>query len=286
MSEGILDLDSGSDDAAPDTGASEESTNTVELFEDTQDAAPSDEAGHSDSETSDFDPAQTDWLRADLDSVPQQYQPLVPLAKNLQAQFTRTQQDLADQRNQLATERNEWAGRIQQMASPPPPPNPIDQMRANVSEDEQRGIDAVQQIVQHQVGGHINGLTQQVQALQGQLQHANQYVQHQQTAYVDQQVQEARGVYGADLDAYTDQIVATTKIANPNTGQAYTVKEAYELHAGVTAQNAANVRQQNTQTKRNSKNAVRSTQGVDASEEGGPLSDNDVLSGLANLGFE
>ena len=98
MSEGILDLDSGSDDAAPDTGASDESTNTVELFEDTQDAAPSDDAGHSDGETSDFDPAQTDWLRADLESVPQQYQPLIPLAKNLQAQFTRTQQDLAEHR--------------------------------------------------------------------------------------------------------------------------------------------------------------------------------------------
>ena len=125
MSEGLLDLDSGSDDAAPDTGASDESPNTDELFEDTQDAAPSDDAGHSDGETSDFDPAQTDWLRADLESVPQQYQPLIPLAKNLQAQFTRTQQDLAEQRNQLATERNEWAGRIQQMAAPPPPPAPL-----------------------------------------------------------------------------------------------------------------------------------------------------------------
>jgi len=144
MSE-ILDLDSSSDDAAPESSASEDSLEL--LTETTSSSAPSEDAGHSDSGTSDFDPGQTDWLRADLQSVPEQYQPLIPLAKNLQAQFTRTQQDLADQRNQLAQERQEWTSRIQQMAAPPAPLGPIDQMRQNASEDEVRGIDAVQQIV-------------------------------------------------------------------------------------------------------------------------------------------
>ena len=86
MSE-VLDLDSGGQDAAPDTGASDsDATNSVELFEldDTSTSAPSDDAGHSDSATSDFDPAQADWLRVDPNTVPEQYQPLVPLAKNLQ----------------------------------------------------------------------------------------------------------------------------------------------------------------------------------------------------------
>ena len=283
MSE-ILDLDSSSDDAAPESSASEDSLEL--LTETTSSSAPSEDAGYSDSGTSDFDPGQTDWLRADLQSVPEQYQPLIPLAKNLQAQFTRTQQDLVDQRNQLAQERQEWTSRIQQMAAPPAPLGPIDQMRQNASEDEVRGIDAVQQIVHDQVGGHISGLTQQVQALQTQLVHANSYVQNQQTAYIGQQVQEARDQYGPDLDRYTDQIVATTRIANPNTGQPYSVREAYELHAGVTAQNAADLRDQDSQAKRSSKRAVRQTQGVDASEESGSLSDNEVLSGLTNLGFE
>jgi len=283
MSE-ILDLDSSSDDAAPESSASEDSLEL--LTETTSSSAPSEDAGYSDSGTSDFDPAQTDWLRVDPQSVPEQYQPLMPLAKNLQAQFTRTQQDLVDQRNQLAQERQEWTSRIQQMASPPAPLGPIDQMRQNASEDEVRGIDAVQQIVHDQVGGHISGLTQQVQTLQTQLAHANSYVQNQQTAYIGQQVQEARDQYGPDLDRYTDQIVATTRITNLNTGQPYSVREAYELHAGVTAQNAADLRDQDSQAKRSSKRAVRQTQGVDASEESGSLSDNEVLSGLTNLGFE
>ena len=73
---------------------------------------------------------------------------------------------------------------------------------------------------------------------------------------------------------------------NPNTGQPYTVKEAYELHAGITAQKAAQLRESDTQARRSSKRAVRSTPEVDASENAGPISDNEVLSGLANLGFE
>jgi len=124
------------------------------------------------------------------------------------------------------------------------------------------------------------------QQLQQQLSTANNYVQGQQTAYIASQVGEAREAYGGDLDAYTDQIVATTKITNPVTGSPYTVREAYELHAGITAQKAADLRGANTTARRSSKQSVRGTQGVDATEGNGPISDSDVLSGLSKLGFE
>jgi hypothetical protein len=210
MSEAVLDLDSGAEGSSPDTGSSsEQPTNEVELFTDDTPAPARDNGnGNSNGETSDFDPERHDWLRGDVDAVPEQYRGLVPLAKNLQAQFTRTQQDLAEQRREL------------------------------------------------------------------------------QTAYIDSQVQEARGEYGGDLDNYTDQIVATVRINNPQTGQPYTVREAYELHAGITAQKAAELRQNDSQARKSSKRAVRSSSGVDASEETGPMTDNEVLSGLANLGFD
>lgn len=290
MSEAVLDLDSGADDLSPDVGSSEDRSpsNSVELFEDDTPApAQSRSTGHSDSETSDFDPERHDWLRGDVGAVPDQYKGLVPLAKNLQAQFTRTQQDLAEQRRELQAQQNEWANRLQQMAVPQQPViDPVQQMRQNLSEEDARGIDAVEQIIQHRVGERMQTLQSQVEQLQQQLSHANQYVQNQQTAYIGQQVQEARAQYGSDLDRYTDQIVATTRINNPNTGQPYTVREAYELHAGITAQRAAQLRENDTQARRTSKRAVRSTPEVDASESGGPMSDNEVLSGLANLGFE
>lgn len=289
MSEAILDLDSSAEDTSPDVdSSSDRSASTVELFsDDTSTPARSDSTGHSDSETSDFDPERHDWLRGDVNAVPEQYKGLVPLAKNLQAQFTRTQQDLAEQRRELQAQQNEWANRLQQIAVPQQPQvDPIQQMRNNLSEEDARGIDAVEQIIQHRVGEQMQALQGQVAQLQQQLSFANQYVQSQQTAHIGTQVQEARSEYGNDLDRYTDQIVATVKMNNPNTGQPYTVKEAYELHAGITAQKAAQLRQSDTQARRSSKRAVRSTSEVDASENAGPISDNEVLSGLANLGFE
>lgn len=289
MSEAILDLDSSAEDTSPDVdSSSDRSANTVELFsDDTSTPARSDSTGHSDSETSDFDPERHDWLRGDVSSVPEQYKGLVPLAKNLQAQFTRTQQDLAEQRRELQAQQNEWANRLQQIAVPQQQQiDPIQQMRQNLSEEDARGIDAVEQIIQHRVGEQMQALQGQVAQLQQQLSFANQYVQSQQTAHIGTQVQEARSEYGNDLDRYTDQIVATVKMNNPNTGQPYTVKEAYELHAGITAQKAAQLRESDTQARRSSKRAVRSTPEVDASENAGPISDNEVLSGLANLGFE
>jgi len=289
MSEAILDLDSSAEDTSPDVdSSSDRSASTVELFsDDTSTPARSDSTGHSDSETSDFDPERHDWLRGDVSGVPEQYKGLVPLAKNLQAQFTRTQQDLAEQRRELQAQQNEWANRLQQIAVPQQQQiDPIQQMRQNLSEEDARGIDAVEQIIQHRVGEQMQALQGQVAQLQQQLSFANQYVQSQQTAHIGTQVQEARSEYGNDLDRYTDQIVATVKMNNPNTGQPYTVKEAYELHAGITAQKAAQLRQSDTQARRSSKRAVRSTSEVDASENAGPISDNEVLSGLANLGFE
>ena len=289
MSEAVLDLDSGAEDSSPDTGSSsEQPTNEVELFaDDTPTSARENGDGNSNGETSDFDPEQHDWLRGDVDAVPEQYRGLVPLAKNLQAQFTRTQQDLAEQRRELQAQQGEWANRVQQVAVPQQPQiDPIQEMRNNLSDEDARGIDAVEQIIQHRVGTQMQQMQNQVAQLQQQLSHANQYVQGQQTAYIDSQVQEARGEYGQDLDNYTDQIVATVRINNPQTGQPYTVREAYELHAGITAQKAAELRQNDSQARKSSKRAVRSSSGVDASEETGPISDNEVLSGLANLGFD
>jgi|TARA_R110002020_G_scaffold205726_1_gene410386 hypothetical protein len=289
MSESALALDSGAEDSSPDVGSSQDQSteSSLELFtDDSLDSAQSEDSGHSDAQ-SDFDPQRHDWLRGSADDVPEQYQPLVPLAKNMQAQFTRTQQDLAEQRRQIETQQGEWANRVQNLVTPQQQQvDPVDAMRANLSEDEARGVDAVEQIIQHRVGNVVNNLNSQVQQLQQQLSTANNYVQGQQTAYIANQVGEARQAYGGDLDAYTDQIVATTKITNPVTGSAYTVREAYELHAGITAQKASDLRGANNSARKSSKRSVRGTQGVDATEGSGPLSDSDVLSGLSKLGFE
>ena len=116
MSESVLALDSGAEDSSPDTESSQDQSteSSIELFtDDTPESAQSESSGHSDAQ-SDFDPERHDWLRGNADNVPEQYQPLVPLAKNMQAQFTRTQQDLAEQRRQIEAQQ----GMGQQGANP------------------------------------------------------------------------------------------------------------------------------------------------------------------------
>ena len=73
---------------------------------------------------------------------------------------------------------------------------------------------------------------------------------------------------------------------NPLTGSPYTVKEAYEKAAGVTAGNAATLRAADRQTRKTSKNALRTSTSGGASEDGSALTDNEVLSKLQGLGFE
>ena len=146
MSESALALDSGAEDTSPSEGSSsEESTeSSLDFFtDDTPNEAPSETSGHSDAQ-SDFDPERHDWLRGNADNVPEQYQPLVPLAKNMQAQFTRTQQDLAEQRRQIEAQQGEWANRVQTLVTPQQQQqDPVDAMRANLTEDEAHRSDQV-----------------------------------------------------------------------------------------------------------------------------------------------
>ena len=73
---------------------------------------------------------------------------------------------------------------------------------------------------------------------------------------------------------------------NPLTGNPYTVKEAYEKAAGITAGTAASLRATDKQARRSSKNALRPSASAGSSEGGSALTDNEVLSKLQGLGFE
>ena len=73
---------------------------------------------------------------------------------------------------------------------------------------------------------------------------------------------------------------------NPITGNPYSVKEAYEKAAGITAQAANALRTADKQTRKGAKNAVRANASMDAGEDGSALTDNEVLARLQGLGFE
>lgn len=310
MTESVLDVDSVTDGGTPDAGAAETTTSTdneVTLFSDaTLDSAPDATNGHS-ADASEV-PDNVDLLRTPADELPENLQPLAPLAKNLQAQFTRTQQDLREREAQLAqreaqileqnkqaqTHQQQWADRVQQSVYPQT--DPVQEMRQSLTDDENRAIDTVQAIVQHQVGselqtmrGELDALRQENQKLRSGYSGVHNYVTEQVQHRTRGAVSEAINKYGEDVRNYGPQILHMLKgdaPPNPLTGKRYTVTQAYEQITGKTAQQAAGLRQADKQARRTSKRAVAANASVDTSEDAGPLSEAEVLNQMQALGFE
>ncbi len=311
MTESVLDVDSVIDVGTPDSdaaGTAASSTdNEVSLFPDaTSDAAPGDVNGHS-APASEV-PDNVDLLRTPVDKLPANLQPLAPLAKNLQAEFTRTQQDLREREAQLTqresqileqnkqaqSHQQQWADRVQQSVYPQT--DPVQEMRQSLTEDENRAVDTVQAIVQHQVGseletmrGELDALRQENLKLRSGYSGVHNYVTEQVQHRTRGAVAEAISKHGEDVRNYGPQIIHMLKgdaPPNPLTGKRYTVTQAYEQITGKTAQRAAGLRQADKRARRTSKRAVAANASVDTSEDAGPLSEAEVLNQMQALGFE
>ena len=313
MSEAILDLDSISPNentSAESSGETADST-AVELFpEDPPAGSSADGSGHSESSNAEaFNPDTVDWARVDPSTVPDQYQPVVKAVKNQQADYTRKMQDLADQRRsqesrevELRRTQGEWADRVQAVAAPQQEMDAVTQLRAQSTEEENKAMDFmdfyVEQRTQQQFAkleGRYNDLLQRIQKSEAALPSINTHIRQQAVSRTNTAVAEAVEAHGEDVrnPKWTPEMLRLmsndsrgTPHLNPNTSKPYTVKEAYEKVAGVTASNANALRDANKQTRRGAKNAVRANASVNASEDGSALTDNEVLSKLQGLGFE
>ena len=318
MSEAILDLDSISADETTSTdsldGSADIST-TVELFpEDTPTETSSDDSGHSESESAEtFDPNAVDWARVDPNTVPEQYKPVQEAVKQQQADYTRKMQDLADQRRQqeaqqaeLTNMQREWADRVQAVAPAPQQLDPVQQLRMQSTDEENKAMDFMDFYVEqrtqqkfNELEGRYNALLQRMEQSEAVIGPATQRMQQRERAEAVERtssaVNEAVEAYGEDVrnPKWTPEMLRLMENdrnnnphLNPLTDKPYTVKEAYEKAAGITASNAAELRASDKQTRRSSKNALRTNASVSASEDGSALTDNEVLSQLQGLGFE
>ena len=298
MSEVAEDLQT--TDATP--VSSSDATGAVQVAGDLFAASDSTDVVSSDSEepsdVSAFDPDNVDWLRVNLDDVPEQYRPLKGIAHNMQSQFTRTQQDLRDQERsagaaeqqtqsqqaQIQTLQGQLAAYQQQSAQAAP----VDQWMQNLGEEEQRGIGIVDWRAEEKVNAAVGPLLQRVAALEQQTATTSGWFQQQSHDYYGQQIAEAEEVYSPEqVEQYRPLILANINQVNPATGQQFTVKEVLDQFTGTTAQNAAEVRQNDEAVRRTSKSRARtSTSATPASDDSGPLSKGELMSEMGKLGFE
>jgi hypothetical protein len=312
MSEAILDADSISPEEISSADSLPEEVNEIELFPEDTPSQPSENVdGHSQSSSAEaFDPDTVDWARVDPGTVPEQYQPVLRAVKNQQADYTRKMQDLADQRRQHEEQaqqvermRNEWADRVQAVAAPQEPQyTPIQQLRAQSTEEENKAMDFMDFYVNQKTDERFAQLERQNQALMQRLERSEAAVgpiinqSHDQiVSRTNDAVAEAVEAHGEDVrnPKWTQEMLKLMANnpdgkphLNPLTGSPYSVKEAYEKVAGVTAQAANALRAADKQTRRGAKNSVRANTSMDAGEDGSALTDNEVLAKLQGLGFE
>ena len=249
------------------------------------------------SEASPFDPDSVDWLRVNPDDVPEQYRPLTGVVKNVQSQFTRTQQDLRErERAASAAEQQAQSNQAQiqnlqaQLAAyqQPAQATQADQWMQNLNEEEQRGIGIVDWRVDGKVDAAVTPLLQRVEALEQQTATATGYIQKEGQRFYQQQIAEAEAAYSPEqVDQYRPLILANVREVNPATGQQFTVKEVLDLFSGASAAEAAEVRQNDEAVRRTSKFRARtSSSTTPASDDSGPLSEGELMSEMGKLGFE
>ena len=249
------------------------------------------------SEASPFDPDSVDWLRVNPDDVPEQYRPLTGVVKNVQSQFTRTQQDLRErERAASAAEQQAQSNQAQiqnlqaQLAAyqQPAQATQADQWMQNLNEEEQRGIGIVDWRVQEQINAVVNPLLERFNALEQQSATHNGFIQKEGERFWNQQIVDAEAAYSPEqVEQYRPFILANVSQINPATGQQFTVKEVMDLFSGATAASAAEVRQNDEAVRKTSKSRARtSSSATPASDDSGPLSKGELMSEMGKLGFE
>ena len=281
--------------------SSSDATGAVQVAGDLFVASDSTDVVSSDSEepsdVSAFDPDTVDWLRVNPDDVPEQYRPLSGIARNMQSQFTRTQQDLRErERAASAAEQQAQSNQahIQNLQAQlaayqqPAQATPVDQWMQNLGEEEQRGIGIVDWRAEEKVNAAVGPLLQRVAALEQQTATTSGWFQQQSHDYYGQQIAEAEEVYSPEqVEQYRPLILANINQVNPATGQQFTVKEVLDQFTGTTAQNAAEARQNDEAVRRTSKSRARtSASATPASDDSGPLSKGELMSEMGKLGFE
>jgi chromosome segregation ATPase len=279
-------------DSTPAAAPSEESFSLGgDLTEDTSSSAQNTSSDNSDS----FDAGSvTNWAVQDKSAVPQQYHSVIDAAKNQQADYTRKTQDLADQRRQFETQmqqQQQMVNNLQQQVNQnqnqnnPQQNDPYADLRQRLGPDEGAAIDVVRQIFKTESQGIEDRLAKLDQLEQGYTNLVNQQNQGRIKEAADQLAQ-AREKYGDRLDAHASGIKGLINATNPDTGKNYSITEAFELVSGEKANQAAALRQSDSNTRNNSKRAASSGSTVVVSGEGAPLSDNELVAELRNIGFE
>jgi len=211
--------------------------------------------------------------------------------KDLQAGFTKRDQDLADAQQRASVAEQEWRDRIQQIAAPPPPTQ-AEQLETTLADDnltnEQRhGVEVVKQLIAAETQPLMQSLAQ-MQGIVPTVQHWQQQQEQASQEKLASEISDARGEYGDDVENYAPQIAALINTSNPQSSSPYTVREAYELVTGKAQSVANEARKTDANVRAVTKSQITTPSGtpIVTHESQGESSTAYARSELEALGFE
>ena len=231
-----------------------------------------------------------DLETTEIDKLPPEVQ---PIARELKGDYTRKRQTDAEVARSVQAREQQVTAREQALMNRAVTANsnsadeddPFAGIRSTLTEDEARGLDIVDQVVQLKHGKAVEDLRAQFDGQQKAIQTLTVALLRQAAAGANQTAAEARQQY-PDIDQYKDQVNALTAVVNPATTQRYTPTEAYELVTGRAQVASNNLALSDLGTRTASARSTTGTSTAAADSGIGELNSTELSQGLKSLGFE
>ena len=224
-----------------------------------------------------------DLETTEIDKLPPEVQ---PIARELKGDYTRKRQTDAEvARSVQAREQALMNRAVAANSTSADEDDPFAGIRSTLTEDEARGLDIVDQVVQLKHGKAVEDLRAQFDGQQKAIQTLTVALLRQAAAGANQTAAEARQQY-PDIDQYKDQVNALTAVVNPATTQRYTPTEAYELVTGRAQVASNNLALSDLGTRTASARSTTGTSTAAADSGIGELNSTELSQGLKSLGFE
>jgi hypothetical protein len=272
----------------PSTGT-EDSGDALSQAFDLEPAPQGSEPQSTEGTPTEFDPSQLNVRTTSIDDIPEDlrsyYEPIYRLAHELEAGATKRDQDLQGQITAQKDAEAEWRNRIQELATGNGASDRVEDTLGEMTPERREGVEIVNKLIGQSLGpiqeqlSQVNQIAEVVQSMQ-------QQSQSQETNRISGEVAEARGKYGASLDAYAAQITALVNVPNPVTGQPYTVTQAFELVSGKAQQSSQNMQAQDSAVRNDLKQRIGTPSTTPPPSNANPLSSNELRSQMIELGFE
>lgn len=248
---------------------------------------------------------QIDWRRVKEHELPENLRPAWRTIREFQAGFTRAQQEAAEERRQLQQERQQYMSAIQQLRQQPtpqapaaPPTDPIQDLMQRVqSPEERQGLELVNTLMEHRTAPLVERLQQTDRRIEDALQRIAAFEQRdrQQQQWEETQTRSRVQRELADLRAEFDD-VDTPKIfsamsafygmVNEDTGQPYTLREAYLRASGKYWIAQYEQQQQERAARTTAKRGAGAKPAMAPTTSGrGPQTQADSIAELKQLGF-